>query len=318
MKVVVTGGAGFIGSHLVRDRLELGDEVVVLDDLSTGFADNVPDEVRLVNGDVADFETVTSAVADAELVLHHAASRAVLRSVHDPIQTDRANTLGTLNVLTAARDAGVRRVVVASSSSVYGGVAPVPTPEVAPLTPKSPYAVSKLAMEHYARVFHDLYGLETVALRYFNVFGPAQRPDSAYAAVIPIFIDAIRDGREIEVHGDGQQSRDFTFISDIVAANRIVSTASGETVGGGVFNIAGGRPVTLNELITAIGDILGLEVHRRTTEPRSGDIRLSFADTRLAARTFGWRAQIPFEAGLARTIEWLGERTFHSEEQPAR
>jgi UDP-glucose 4-epimerase len=305
VRVLITGGAGFVGSHLVRDRLELGDNVVVLDDLSTGFADNVPDDAEFIEGSVVDLDVVRKAVANADLVLHLAASRAVLRSVHDPIQTDRANTLGTLNVLTAARDADVGKVVLASSSSVYGGVAPVPTPEVAPLTPKSPYAVSKLAMEHYARVYFELYGLETVALRYFNIFGPRQRPDSAYAAVIPIFTEAIAAGRSIQIHGDGEQSRDFTFIGDIVAANRIVAAAAGAIVGGKVYNVAGGRPVTLNELVTGLESILGVEAQREFTEPRAGDIRLSFADTRAAAVELGWRAQIPFEDGLARTVEWF-------------
>ena len=308
MRVVVTGGAGFIGSHLARDRLELGDEVVVLDDLSTGFIENIADEVHHVDGQLEDIEVVRNALDGADLVLHHAASRAVLRSVHDPIATDRANTLGTLNILTAARDAEVTRVVLASSSSVYGGVAPVPTPEVAPLTPKSPYAVSKLAMEHYARVFYELYGLETVVLRYFNVFGPRQRPDSAYAAVIPLFLDAITAGQPIEVHGDGEQARDFTYISDIVAANRIAAATSSTHAGGKVYNVAGGRPVTINELISSLEAILDQTADRQHTEPRAGDIRLSFADTRMAARELGWRAQIPFEDGLARTVAWFQDR----------
>lgn len=304
MRVVVTGGAGFIGSHLVRDRLELGDDVVVLDDLSTGFASNVTPDMEFVEGDVRDLEAVRKAMVGADLVLHHAASRAVLRSVHDPIQTDRANTLGTLHVLTAARDVGAGRVILASSSSVYGGTAPVPTPEVAPLTPKSPYAVSKLAMEHYSRVFYELYGLESVALRYFNVFGPRQRADSAYAAVIPIFIEALTSGRPLQIHGDGEQSRDFTFISDIVAANRTLASAPGDVVGGKVYNIAGGRPVTLNELVGQLEELIGVEAEIERTEARQGDIRLSFADTRLAASELGWRAEVTFEEGLARTLDW--------------
>lgn len=305
MKVVITGGAGFIGSHLVRDRLLLGDEVTVLDDLSTGFVDHLPDEVTFVRADVRDATSVRSAVSGAELVLHLAASRAVLRSVHDPIGTDSVNTHGTLQVLTAARDAGVRRVVVASSSSVYGGVAPVPTPEDAKLTPKSPYAVSKLAMEHYGRIFAELYQLEVVSLRFFNVFGPRQRPDSAYAAVIPIFIDAIAQGRAIEVHGDGEQSRDFTYVDDIVAAHRLAVSADVAVVSGRSYNVAGGRPVTLNHLIRALETQLGTSAIRHHTAPRPGDIRTSFADPSLAQRDLGWEPHTSFEDGLARTVEWF-------------
>src|SRR5688572_18158957 len=219
MLAVVTGGAGFIGSNLVDALLARGDTVRVIDDLSTGDAANVPDGVELVHAAIDDETAVRQAVDGAHAVFHQAAHRAVLRSVEDPLSTDRANVHGTLTVLKCSADAGVRRLVYASSSSVYGGADLRPTPESAPLVPRSPYAVTKLTGEHYCRVFSELYGLETVALRYFNVFGPRQRPDSMYAAVIPLFIEALRSGVPPIVHGDGKQSRDFTYISDVVAAN---------------------------------------------------------------------------------------------------
>ena len=309
MRVLVTGGAGFIGSHLVRDRLELGDDVVVLDDLSTGFRDNVPADVRLVEGSVADPDAVKDATAGVDLILHLAAARAVLRSVEDPLGTDRVNTAGTLTLLTAARDVGASRVVLASSSSVYGGVAPTPTPEAAPLRPKSPYAVSKLAGEHYARVFSELYGLETVALRYFNVFGPRQRPDSAYAAVIPLFIDALAEGRPPIVHGDGLQSRDFTYISDVVRANRLASEADADVVSGDVFNVARGEPSSLLDLIGHLEEIMGTVAEPEYVEPRAGDIRASCADATKARDVLGWRPEVSFGEGLEHVVEWyLGWR----------
>jgi len=219
MNTLVTGGAGFIGSNLVDGLLAEGHAVRVLDDLTAGFGENVHPSAELVHADIADEDAVRRAVEGVEVVFHLAAHRAVLRSVEHPLATDRANTHGTLLVLKAALDAGVRRVVSSSSSSVYGGAEQLPTPESAPLVPRSPYAVTKLAGEHYCRVFTEIYGLETVSLRYFNVYGPRQRPDSAYAAVIPLFIDALRRDEPATVHGDGKQSRDFTFVTDAVAAN---------------------------------------------------------------------------------------------------
>jgi UDP-glucose 4-epimerase len=310
MRVLVTGGAGFIGSHIVADRLRDGDEVVVIDDLTTGFRENVPADVRLVAGSVADPDAVKDAMVGVDLVHHHAAARAVLRSVEDPIGTDRVNTGGTLNVLTAAREAGARRVIIASSSSVYGGVAPTPTPEDAPLRPKSPYAVSKLAGEHYARVFSKLYELETVALRYFNVFGPRQRPDSPYAAVIPLFIDALADGDPPVVHGDGLQSRDFTYISDVVRANRFAATAPADRASGEVYNIARGEPSTLLELIGHIQRIMGVDVAPVHTAPRAGDIRMSCADASRARADLGFDPEVSFGEGLERVVDWyLGWRS---------
>lgn len=305
MKVLVTGGAGFIGSHLVRSYLDEGHEVVVLDDLSTGFAENVPSGVELVEGSITDLDLLQKVMAGADVAFHEAAARAVSRSVDDPLGTDHANTHGTLNVLVAARDAGVRRIVLASSSSVYGGVAPLPTPETAPLTPKSPYAVTKLAGEHYARVFSELYGLETVSLRYFNVFGPRQRPDSAYAAVIPLFIDALSNGRAATVHGDGEQSRDFTYIDDVVLANRLAAEAPAEQVSGRAYNIARGEQTSLLELLEGLATILGVDAKREHVEPRVGDVRQSRADISAATADLGFEPKVDFAEGLRRTVDWF-------------
>lgn len=301
--MLVTGGAGFIGSHLVDALLARGDSVRVLDDLSTGGDPNPAAE--LLVGDVSDVDLVARAVAGADVVFHHAAHRAVLRSVEHPLATDRANTYGTLNVLKASADAGVRRVVYASSSSVYGGAAQLPTPTDAPLVPRSPYAVSKVAGEHYSRVFAELYGLETVSLRYFNVYGPRQRPDSRYAAVIPLFIRAVLRSEPPQVHGDGAQSRDFTYVDDVVAANLSAADAPAEGCSGHVFNVAGGRPYSLLELLGILGRITGRSPEPAFEPPRSGDVRHTWADIGTAAEALAFRPMVGFGEGLARTVGWF-------------
>jgi len=307
MRVLVTGGAGFIGSHLVDALVARGDEVVVVDDLTTGHADNVNPAARLVVGDVANADTVKEAASGVETVFHLAAARAVLRSVLEPRATDRVNTAGTLNVLETARMAGVRRVISTSSSSIYGGAAVVPTPESAPLLPRSPYAVSKLAGEHYARVYWELHGLETVSLRLFNVFGPRQRPDSQYAAVIPLFIEALRLGNSPEVHGDGHQSRDFTFVDDTVAAFLAARDTSAERCAGRVYNVGGGRERSLIDLLSALEVILMVTIPAHHVEPRAGDVRHSRADASAAASDLGWEPVVAFEDGLARTVTWFAQ-----------
>jgi len=307
MRVLVTGGAGFIGSNLVDALIADGQEVTVLDDLSTGYAENVNPQAKLITGDVADPEDVGGACRGTELVLHLAAARAVLRSVQDPLATDRANTRGTLCVLEAARRAGVRRVVCTSSSSVYGGASVTPTPESAPLVPRSPYAVSKFAGEQYARVYWELHGLETVAIRLFNVFGPRQRPDSLYAAVIPIFIAALRSGSSVEVHGDGLQSRDFTYIGDAVAGLLAAARGPTDRCAGRVYNVAGGGEHSLLELISALERLTGTTASLIHVEPRAGDIRRSRADLSVAAADLGWAPTTTFEEGLRRTVAWFSD-----------
>jgi len=308
MRALVTGGAGFIGSNLADRLLADGFEVRVLDNLSTGFADNVPADAELVEGDIRDEAAVRAAVAGVDVVFHQAAHRAVLQSVQNPLSTDLANTHGTLLVLKAAQDAGVRRVVAASSSSVYGGADQLPTPESAPLVPRSPYAVSKLAGEHYCRVWAELFGLETVALRYFNVYGPRQRPDSAYAAVIPLFTRALRTGARPTVHGDGGQSRSFAFIDDVVAANLAAASAPAAACSGRAYNIGGNRRSTLLELLDELGAIVGIDVDPEHTAPRAGDIRHSFADIGAAARDLGWEPKVGLSEGLRRTVDWFALR----------
>ena len=308
MVALVTGGAGFIGSHIVDALLARNEEVRVLDDLSTGYADNVPAGVELVEADLADEAAVARAVRDVESIFHQGAARAVLRSVEDPLTTNRANVTGTLTLLTAARDAGVRRVVYASSSSVYGGATERPTPESAPLLPRSPYAVSKLGAEHYLRVFAELYGLETVSLRYFNVYGPRQRPDSMYAAVIPLFIEALTKREPPTLHGDGKQSRDFTFVHDVVAANLAAGSADAAKVSGRAFNVAGGTEVSLLDLLDELRTLLGVDVEPVHVEPRAGDVRHSCADATAAREAMGWTTTTSLHDGLVQTVDWFNHR----------
>jgi len=282
--------------------------VRVLDDLFTGSKDNVNPEAELVVASVADEGAVRGAVDGCQRVFHVGAHRAVERSVANPLATDLANVHGTLTVLSASQDAGVHRVVAASSSSVYGGAAELPTPETAPLTPRSPYAVSKMAGEHYCRVYTDLFGLETVSLRYFNVYGPRQRPDSPYAAVIPLFIEAMRKGEPPIVHGDGRQSRDFTYIVDAVAATLAAMDAPGERCAGRAYNIAPGESHDLLELLDILGRLLGTKPEPRHTAERAGDVRRTMADPSAARRDLGYSCRTGFEDGLRRTVEWFETR----------
>jgi UDP-glucose 4-epimerase len=303
MKALVTGGAGFIGSHLADALLAAGHEVRILDDLSSGSLDVVAPDVEYVHGSVTDEQVVRWAVRDVEVVFHQAAHRAVQRSVDHPLATDQANTHGTVTLLTAAVDAGVRRLVYASSSSVYGGAETMPTPETVPLHPRSPYAVSKLAGEHYCRVFAHLHTLETVALRYFNVYGPRQRPDSAYAAVVPLFMQALSQGDAPLVHGDGLQSRDFTYVDDVVRANLAAAQAPGTACSGKAYNVAGGASYSLLELLDILGNLLGTAPRPVFTEPRAGDVRHTGADISAACRDLGHVPAVGFAAGLRRTVE---------------
>jgi len=305
MRVLVTGGAGFIGSHIVDALVRDDNDVVVLDDLETGFEANVNEKARLIIGSVADMDAARDAVQGCEVVFHQAAHKAVLRSVEHPLVTDTANTHGTLTMLKAAQDEGVRRFVHASSSSVYGGAAPLPTSESAPTRPRSPYAVSKLAAEEYCRVFAELYGLETVALRYFNVYGSRQRPDATYAAVIPLFVAALLNGEDPIVHGDGGQSRDFTFITDVVAANLAASRAPAEACSGKVYNIAGGSASSLLDILNVLADLLGVVPTPKFVETRAGDVRHSLADPTAAARDLGFRTEVGLADGLRQTVDWL-------------
>lgn len=308
MRTLVTGGAGFIGSHLVDALVERGDDVVVLDNLATGRAQNVTRDAKFVEGDVSQPDDVMEAIAGCEVVFHQAALGSVPRSVARPLDTDRANVHGTLTVLAAAKEAGVQRVVLASSSSVYGGARQVPTPEDLELMPRSPYAVSKLTGEHYSRVAWELHGLQTVCLRYFNVFGPRQRPDSEYAAVIPRFIDSLLNGLPPEVHGDGLQARDFTFVSDAVQANLCAAEAPAEACAGKAYNVAHGSPHSLMELLAVLKAELGVDLEPVHVGSRPGDVRLSHADVSAAQRDLGYVPVVSFEEGLVKTLDWFRSR----------
>jgi UDP-glucose 4-epimerase len=306
---LVTGGAGFIGSHIVHKLVSMGEKVRVLDNLSFGNKTNlngVEAKIDFISGDLLDAAVVARAMKGIEVVFHQAALRSVPLSVNNPTLVNRVNVEGTLNVLTAARDAGVKRVVYASSSSVYGKGAMLPKSEHDTPGPISPYAVSKLAGEHYAKVFTDLYGLETVGLRYFNVYGPRQDPKSQYAAVIPLFIQWALQGEPLEVHGDGLQSRDFTYIDNVVQAN--LQAAHSKLGSGGVFNVGEGKTHTLLELVDLLEEIIGTKLKLLHTAERAGDIRYTQAEISESQRCLGYRPQVSFEEGLARTVEYFGKK----------
>ena len=305
MRALVTGGAGFIGSRLAAALLADGLDVRVLDNLSTGRRADVPDGADFLEGDIGDLHVLGRAMESVDVVYHQAALRSVLRSVEAPLATDRVNAAGTLSVLIAARDAGVRRVVSASSSSVYGLDVPRPTPESAAPRPHSPYAVSKLAGEHYCRVFWELYGLETVSLRYFNVYGPGQWAEGQYATVVPLFIDALRLGGAVTVHGDGHQSRDFSFIDDVVRCNRAAAVAPASACAGKVYNVAGGTPVSVLEVLESIARLLDVKPRVTHIESRAGDVRHTHADLRQVRHDLGWEPLVGFEEGLRSTVSWF-------------
>jgi UDP-glucose 4-epimerase len=306
MKALVTGGAGFIGSNLVRALLERGDDVRVLDNFSTGNRRNLDAlDVEIVEGELRSYERVHNAVRGVEIVFHLGALGSVPRSVQDPLTSSAVNVEGTLNVLLAARDEGIRRVVFSSSSSVYGSKRELPLSESLPSDPISPYGVAKLAAERYCVSFSRVYeSFETVVLRYFNVFGPHQSPLSQYAAMVPLFITAIAAGEPVTIFGDGEQSRDFTYVSNVTDATVRAAEAGGAS--GRIFNIAAGSPASVNTVAKAIGRILGKPVERRFEPPRPGDIRDSWADVSAARETLGYEPSIELEEGLRRTIEHLG------------
>jgi UDP-glucose 4-epimerase len=303
--VLVTGGAGFIGSNLVRALIERGDDVRVLDNFSTGNRVNLEGlDVEIVEGELRSYERVHRAVRGAEIVYHLGALGSVPRSVQDPLTSSAVNIEGTLNVLLAARDEGIRRVVYSSSTSVYGSTRQLPTTEDTPPDPISPYGVAKLAAERYCVSFSRVYdSLETAVLRYFNVFGPRQSPSSQYAAVVPLFVTAIATGQPVQIHGDGEQSRDFTYVENVVDATLRASVAEGAN--GEIFNIANGTPASVNALADTIGAILGKPVLKEHLPPRAGDIRDSWADLSKATRILGYRPAVELDEGLRRTVEFL-------------
>lgn len=305
MRYLVTGGAGFIGSNTVDELVRRGQSVVVLDDLSTGKEDNlaeVRNRVEFIRGSVTDLETVRSACLGVDYVLHLAARTSVPRSLKDPLETNRVNVDGTLNVLVAARDAKVKRVVYAGSSSVYGETPTLPKRESMRPMPISPYGASKLTGEVYGQVFQRIYGLDFVALRYFNVFGPRQDPNSPYSGVLSVFNAAVINGEQPTIHGDGEQSRDFTFVRNVVEANLLACNAS--DAAGLSFNVGTGKRYTLNHTLQLLGKISGMPACAKYGPPREGDIRDSQADIAQARQILGYNPCVGFEEGLKHTWEW--------------
>jgi len=302
-KYLVTGGAGFIGCNLVKALLEKNEEVRVLDNFSTGRRENLipyKNDIEIIEGDIRSYHTTIKAMKNIDYVLHQAALPSVPRSIYDPITSNEVNINGTLNLLHAAVDAGVKRFVYASSSSVYGDSPVSPKHEELTPNPKSPYAVTKLAGEHYCKVFHQIYGLETVSLRYFNVFGPRQNPDSQYSAVIPKFLKLLLNNQAPTIYGDGTQSRDFTYVANNVEANLLACTT--ENVAGKVYNIACGTNFTLLELVKNLNEILGKNIQPLHAEKRSGDVLHSLADIQKAEKELNYKAKISFKEGLALLI----------------
>ena len=307
MDNLVTGGAGFIGSNLVRALVEYGESVRVLDNFSTGRHENlagIEDRVDVVEGDITDTSAAEEALSGVKRVYHVAARPSVVRSVEDPAGSSRVNIGGTLNMLEASRAAGVETFVFSSSSSVYGDTPELPKHEAMMPCPLSPYALQKLTGEHYCRLYRELYGMRTFALRYFNVFGPRQDPKSDYAAVIPAFVDAALNGRNPVIHGDGGQTRDFTFVADVVSAN-IACASAPDSAAGEIYNAAGGLRTSIKELAGMIIDITGADVEPEYGDLRPGDVRDSQADSTRARELLGWQPRVSFEDGLKQTVEWF-------------
>ncbi len=306
---LVTGGAGFIGSHIVDELLARAQRVRVLDNFATGKRENLAhclERIELIEGDIRDLDTCRRACDGVDFVLHQAALGSVPRSIEDPLTSHEVNVTGTVKMLVAARDAGVKRFVYAASSSTYGDHPGLPKVEERIGNPLSPYAVTKYADELYAQVFGRCYGMETIGLRYFNVFGPRQDPYSQYAAVIPLFVSALLRGKAPTINGDGEQTRDFTFVANAVDANLRACTAPGEAVGE-IFNIACGERTSLLQVYAELQRLLGTDIRPIHGPPRRGDVRDSLADTSKARRMLGYQGDVKFREGLQRSIEWYRE-----------
>lgn len=306
MRVLVTGGAGFIGSNIAHALVEKDEDVVVLDGLQTGFEENlggIEKDITFVKGDILDTKAVGAAVKGADYVLHQAALNSVTRSVKIPRETVEVNVMGTVNLLIAARDEGVKRFVLASSSSVYGDTPMLPKREDMPLSPLAPYPTSKLACELLTRQFCELYGMDTVSLRYFNVFGPRQNPKSEYSAVIPKFITGMLKGERPVIYGDGNQTRDFTYVQNVVNANILAMEA--KNCNGAAINIATGKRISINRLVEIINEYLGVEIEPVYEKPRPGDILHAVADVSKARELIGYEPKYSVEEGLKKTIEWF-------------
>ena len=301
---LVTGGAGFIGSHLVEELVRRGERVRVADNLSTGKRQNIAHlaSIEFLEGELADLEVARRAVDGIDYVLHQAAIPSVPRSVQDPITSNRANIDATLNVLVAARDARVKRLVYAGSSSAYGDTPTLPKIETMATAPLSPYALQKLVGEQYCQMFTRLYGLETVTIRYFNVFGPRQDPSSPYSGVISIFISALCEGRQPTIYGDGERTRDFTYVANVV--DGVLRACTAPSASGEVINVATGGRISLNTLFTTIRDLVASRVEPIYAPPRPGDVKDSQADISKARRILGYEPSVSFEEGLARTVAW--------------
>lgn len=304
---LVTGGAGFIGSNIAIELVRREETVRIIDNLATGRKENIEsilDRIEFIEGDICDLDIIRRAASGIDYVLHQAAIPSVARSVEDPVTTNAANVTGTLNVLLSARDAGVKRLVFASSSSIYGDSPTLPKEENMPPNPLSPYAASKLIGEYYCKIFQSLFGLETICLRYFNVFGPRQDPTSHYAAVIPIFITAVAGGRQPTVYGDGLQSRDFTFIENVIEANLLACAAPKEATGE-VYNVACGECFTLLDLLDEIANVLNKKAKPLFEPARPGDVKHSLADISRARKSLFFEPKVSFAEGLSRTVEWF-------------
>ena len=305
-RVLVTGGAGFIGSHLCRRLVAEGHEVRVLDNLSSGKRGNLGEiDVDLMIGDLRDPSTAEHAVEAAEVILHHAAIASVQYSVEQPLDEQDVNVVGTLRLLEAARKVGVRRIVFAASAAAYGTDPTIPKREEMTALPVSPYGLSKVAGEHYCRVWSHVYGLETVCLRYFNIFGPRQDPASPYSGVISIFARKMIDGVAPTIHGDGEQSRDFNYVDNVVDAN--LAAMAAKTAAGEIYNIGTGRGVTVNELVATLNQVLGSDLQAEHGESRAGDVRTSVAAIDRARQALGYEPRVAFEAGLQQTVDWMRE-----------